>query len=170
LRYALNIAPTEQEIAMADQPKRPTLGSSVYYEDARSAIDWLEKAFGFERSMIITDAEGRIAHAEMTYGDGYVMIGSPWADFVATPSDVGGKNTQNIHVQLTRDIDAHCERARMAGAKILQEPEDQFYGDRSYRAMDPGGHVWTFGQTVKLMKPEEWDAASDGLKTELYRG
>jgi uncharacterized glyoxalase superfamily protein PhnB len=154
---------------MAIEPKRPTLGSSIYYEDARAAIEWLEKAFGFEPSMIITDAEGRIAHAEMTFGDGYVMIGSPWNDWVATPGQVGGKNTQNVHVQLTDGIDAHCERARSAGAEILQEPEDQFYGDRSYRAIDPGGHMWTFGQTVKVMKPEEWDAAMPGLKTELYR-
>lgn len=149
-------------------PKRPTLGSSIYYEDRRAAIDWLEKAFGFERSMIITDEKGEIAHAEMTFGDGYVMIGGRWADFTATPGDVGGKNTQNVHVQLPDGLDAHCERARAAGATILQEPGDQFYGDRTYRAADIGGHVWTFGQTVKQVKPGEWDAAS-GLKTELFK-
>ena len=153
---------------MTDHPKRSSFGSAVYYEDARSAIDWLEKAFGFERSMIITDAEGRVAHAEMIFGDSYIMIGSPWADFTATPGLVGGKNTQNIHVHLADAIDAHCEIARKAGAKILQEPEDQFYGDRTYRAMDPGGHVWTFGQTVKVMSSAEWDAASEGLKTEMF--
>jgi uncharacterized glyoxalase superfamily protein PhnB len=150
--------------------KRPTFGSSVYYEDAKAALDWLELAFGFERSMVITDPEGKIAHAEMEFGDGYVMIGSKWADFVETPAGVGGKNTQNIHVHLQKDIDAHCERARAAGAEILMEPEDQFYGDRTYRARDFGGHVWTFGQTVKVMAPAEWDAAVPGLTTTMYEG
>ena len=54
--------------------------------------------------------------------------------------------------------------AREAGAEILQEPETQFYGDRTYRARDPEGHIWTFGVTEKRMTPEEWDKAS-GLTT-----
>lgn len=69
-------------------------------------------------------------------------------------------NTQSVHVQLTSDIDGHCERARKAGATIAQEPEDQFYGDRTYRCFDPEGHLWTFGQTVKAMTEEEWTKAS----------
>jgi uncharacterized glyoxalase superfamily protein PhnB len=150
--------------------QRCTFGSGVYYDDAKAALDWLEKAFGFEPSMVITGPDGRVAHAEMTYGDGYVMIGEPWAGFTATPGQCAGKNTQMVHVQLRDGIDAHCERAKKAGAVIQQEGEDQFYGDRTYRAMDPGGHVWTFGQTVKQMTSDEWDAASEGLKTELGPG
>ena len=57
-----------------------------------------------------------------------------------------------------------CERARKAGAEILQEPQNQFYGDRTYRARDPEGHIWTFGVTEKKMTPQEWDKAS-GLTT-----
>ena len=69
-------------------------------------------------------------------------------------------------VQLAQgeDIDAHCERARKAGAEILQEPETKFYGDRTHRVRDPEGHIWTFGVTEKRMTPEEWDKAS-GLTT-----
>jgi uncharacterized glyoxalase superfamily protein PhnB len=70
-----------------------------------------------------------------------------------------------IHVHLADGIDAHCDRAKAAGASILQEPADQFYGDRSYRARDPEGHVWTFGQTVKRVSREEAEQAS-GLKIE----
>ena len=154
---------------MSASPKRPTFGSSVCYADPMAALDWLEKAFGFERSMVITDAEGKLAHAEMSFGDGYIMVGWQWADFVATPADVGGKNTQNIHVHLDQDIDAHCARAEAAGAAVLQPPQDQFYGDRTYRARDIGGHVWTFGQTVKVMAPEEWDKAMPGLTTKMYK-
>ena len=77
---------------------------------------------------------------------------------------MGGVNTQSVHIQLPADLDAHCERARKAGATILQEPEDQFYGDRTFRAIDPEGHIWTFGMTVEVLTPEQWDKAS-GLTT-----
>jgi uncharacterized glyoxalase superfamily protein PhnB len=55
--------------------RRPSLGSAVFYKDPFAAVDWLEKAFGFERTMLITDAEGRLGHCEMTCGDGYIMLG-----------------------------------------------------------------------------------------------
>jgi uncharacterized glyoxalase superfamily protein PhnB len=101
----------------------------------------------------------------MKFGDGYIMVGSEWADYVASPLSVGGKNTQSVHVQLPADIDAHCERARAAGAAIVREPADQFYGDRVYAARDPEGHVWSFGQTVRRVTREEAERAS-GLKIE----
>ena len=150
---------------MEDPFRRPSLGSGVFYRDPWTALNWLEKAFGFERSMVISDQDGHLAHAEMRFGDGYIMVGSEWAEFIASPASVGGKNTQSIHVQLEGGIDAHCERARAAGAVILQEPTDEFYGDRTYRARDPEGHVWTFGQTVRFVGREEAEKAS-GLKIE----
>ena len=150
---------------MEDPFRRPSFGSGVFYRDPWAALDWLEKAFGFERSMVITDKDGRLAHSEMKFGDGYLMVGSEWADFVASPASVGGKNTQSIHVQLRDGIDAHCDRARAAGAAILMEPADQFYGDRTYRARDLEGHVWTFAQTVRSVSREEAERAS-GLKIE----
>ena len=150
---------------MSDSFHRPSLGTAVFYKDPRSALDWLEKAFGFERAMVITDQDENLVHAEMQFGDGYIMLGSEWADFVASPASVGGKNTQMVHVQLEDGIDAHCERARAAGAVILQMPTDQFYGDRTYRAGDPEGHVWTFGQSVRLVSREEAEQAT-GLSIE----
>jgi uncharacterized glyoxalase superfamily protein PhnB len=149
-----------------DDPfRRPSLGSAVFYRDPRSALEWLERAFGFKRSMVITDPQGHVVHAEMQFGDGYVTIGGEWAEFIASPVSVGGKNTQQVHVQLKEGIEAHCHRARSAGAAILQEPTDQFYGDRTYRARDPEGHIWTFGQTVARVAREEAEKAS-GLKIE----
>lgn len=148
--------------------KRNSLTSAVCYRDPQAALDWLEKAFGFEPAMVITEADGAIAHAEMRHGECLIMIGSEWSEDHRSPASVGGKNTQSVHVHLTQDIDAHCERARQAGAVIVQEPETQFYGDRTYRARDPEGHIWTFGQTVRQVTPGEWDAAS-GLKTKMYR-
>jgi uncharacterized glyoxalase superfamily protein PhnB len=150
---------------MEDPFRRPALGSALFYKDAFAALDWLEKAFGFERTMVITDKDGNLGHSEMRFGDGYIMIGGEWIDYVASPASIGGKNTQSIHVHLAAGIEAHCERARAAGAVILQEPADQFYGDRTYRAKDPEGHVWTFGQTVRYVGREEAEQAS-GLTIE----
>jgi len=150
---------------MDDPFRRPALTSGVFYKAPLAALDWLEKAFGFERSMVITDTDGNLAHSQMRFGDGLVHVGSEWADYIASPASAGGKNTQSIHVQLKDGIDAHCARARAAGAVILQEPTNQFYGDRTYRARDPEGHVWTFGQAVRVVSREEAEKAS-GLKIE----
>lgn len=150
---------------MTDQPHRATLASAVVYKDPDAALDWLEKAFGFERSMVITDADGNLSHAEMTVGECYLMVGAEWAGHVASPASVGGKNTQSVHVHLDTDLDAHCERARAAGAEVVRQPEDQFYGDRVYSVKDPEGHVWTFAQTVRQVSREQAEKAS-GLKIE----
>lgn len=143
------------------------LSSAVSYVDAKAAYRWLEEAFGFEPLFVILDADGNLGHSEMTYGNSVVMVGSEWSGDHKSPKSLGGKNTQSVHVQLARgeNIDAHCEKARRAGAVILQEPDAQFYGDRTYRARDPEGHIWTFGVTVQEMTPDEWDRAS-GLKTQ----
>jgi uncharacterized glyoxalase superfamily protein PhnB len=148
---------------MDDPFRRPTVVPGLFYADAWAALDWLEKAFGFRRSMVIRDKDGKLAHAEMRCGDGLLYVGSEWADYTVGPTSVSGKNTQTVHVHLKDGLDAHCERARAAGAAIVREPEDQFYGDRTYSVMDPQGHVWTFGQTVRHVTREDAEKAS-GLK------
>ncbi|MDP3747586.1 MAG: VOC family protein [Phenylobacterium sp.] len=137
--------------------------SALFYQDPKAALKWLEEAFGFELSMLLEDAEGNLAHSQMSFGDDYVMIGQEWSADHKSPKSVGGKNTQTVSIQLDGDIDAHCERARRAGAEIVAEPETQFYGDRTYRCRDPEGHIWTVSQTVKTVSREEAEAAS-GLK------
>lgn len=141
-------------------PHRPSFIPSVIYRDNRAALEWLENSFGFELSEVLTDAEDNIVHAEMTYGDGIIMVGSEFADWTKSPKNVGGKNTQRVHVRVDHDIDAHCERARRAGAKIVMEPEDQFYGDRTYMAEDLEGHHWTFAQPVKQVTNAEMERAT----------
>jgi uncharacterized glyoxalase superfamily protein PhnB len=135
--------------------ERPTFISSVVYRDQRAAMAWLEKAFGFTVSEVLVDGQDRILHAEMSFGDGVVMIGAEWLDWTASPAVTGGRNTQRIHVRVARDIDAHYEQARAAGARIVMEPKDQFYGDRTYVAMDLDGHYWSFGQPVREVSWEE---------------
>lgn len=145
-----------------DDPfKHSSLGSGVFYRDARAALDWLEGAFGFERSMVVSDAEGKLVHSEMRFGDSYIIVDSEWADYVASPASVAGKNTQSVYVRLKDGLDAHCERARAAGATIIQEPADQFYGERQYPARDPEGHVWTFTQTKRSVSREEAEQLGD---------
>lgn len=152
---------------MSDPFRRPTLVPAVIYKDATAALAWLEAAFGFERSMIITAADGSLAHAEMRYGDGLIYVGSEWAEFVASPANLGGRNSQTLHVMVSDldSVDAHCARAQAAGATILQEPAEQFYGDRTYRARDPEGHVWIFAAPVRTVSREDAEAAT-GLKIE----
>lgn len=142
------------------------LSSAVCYRDARAAFIWLETAFGFEPLFVILDPEGAVAHAEMTYGNSVLMIGGEWSAAHKSPKSMDGINSQTVHVQLAEgeDIDAHCAKARAAGAVIIAEPETQFYGDRTYRAKDMEGHIWTFGVTVRKMASAEWDEAS-GLTT-----
>jgi uncharacterized glyoxalase superfamily protein PhnB len=150
---------------MTNPYRRPRLSPALTYRDPRAALDWLEHAFGFARVMVISDPDGHLVHAEMRVGDGTLMVGTEWADHVASPASVGGRNTQTVHVHLDEGLDAHCARAQAAGAVILREPEDQFYGDRTYIARDLEGHVWTFGQTIRAVTREEAEAAT-GLTIE----
>jgi len=145
---------------MPDAFRPKGLSSAVCYQDANAAYRWLETAFGFEPFFALVDEKGLIAHSEMAYGESIVMIGNEWSADHKSPKSIGGKNTQTVHVQLAEgeDIDAHCEKARAAGAVILQEPNTQFYGDRTYRAADPEGHIWTFGVTVERKSSDAWDA------------
>jgi uncharacterized glyoxalase superfamily protein PhnB len=144
---------------------RPSIAFAVCYKDPKAALKWLEEAFGFEPYMVILGENDALMHSEMRFGDGIIMVGSEWSPMHKSPASIDGSNTQTVHVQLKADVDAQCERARKAGAKIAVEPATQFYGDRTYRAVDPEGHIWSFGQTVKQMRPEEWDAAMPGIKT-----
>jgi uncharacterized glyoxalase superfamily protein PhnB len=141
----------------------PVLTSALSYRDPRAALDWLQKAFGFEIAMLIEDPDGGLAHSQMRLGDGMIMVGSEWSADHRSPASVDGKNTQSVHIQIEGDIDAHCERARAAGAEITQAPATQFYGDRTYRCRDLEGHIWTVGQTVAAVSREEAEKAS-GLK------
>jgi uncharacterized glyoxalase superfamily protein PhnB len=125
-------------------PVIPTLR----YHDAAKAIDWLVDAFGFERHLVVEGDEGRIDHAQLTFGSGMLMCGSHddhggYGDLVRTVRLVGAP-TGGIYV-VVDDVDAHAERARAAGAEIVQPPEDQDYGGRNYTCRDLEDNVWSFG-------------------------
>ena len=135
--------------------------ASVHYQKPKAALDWLERAFGFELTMLIESPDDdRMLHAEMSYeGQGRVMVGGEWDARIRSPQSVDGINTQTLHVEVEHDIDAHCAKARAAGAVVVQEPEDQFYGARTYRALDLEGHMWTFSRLVREVSRAEAEQA-----------
>lgn len=139
------------------------LVSALIYRDPKAAMTWLEKAFDFELTFLIEDSNGGPAHIQMSHGPATVMIGHPWSENHASPMELGGKNTQAIHIYIDGDPDAHCQRARAAGAEILEEPATQFYGDRTYRCRDPEGHIWTIASKVETVSVADMERRS-GLK------
>jgi uncharacterized glyoxalase superfamily protein PhnB len=112
------------------------------YRDAHAAIDFLERAFGFERAQVHEDDAGAVVHAELRYGDALIMIGS-----FAEPGGgrFGDRTGNGWSYVVVEDADAHHDRARAAGAEIVRELEDQDYGSRDYSARDPEGNLWSFG-------------------------
>src|ERR1700677_3906310 len=142
----------------------------VFYRDPKAALHWLEQAFGFETSMLVTDKEGRVGHAEMSFGEGRIGIGEEFGAEgllgpakMRSPASTDYVGTQFIRVTLESGIDAHCAKAEAAGARITQQPADQFYGARVYRALDLEGHVWNFDQTIADLSLADMEKAS-GLK------
>jgi uncharacterized glyoxalase superfamily protein PhnB len=118
------------------------------YDDAPAAIDWLCRAFGFTRHLVVPGEGGTIAHAQLVLGNGMIMLGSARDDefgrLQRTPRAAGDVRTQSVYVIVT-DVDAHCAQAREAGARVVMAPRDEDYGGRFYSCLDPQGHLWNFG-------------------------
>lgn len=139
----------------------PRISSALFYDDAAAAIDWLCEAFGFEVRLRIEGEGGRIEHSELTYGEGLISVSEASGKAERkvplpskSPKAVGGANTQALCV-VVEDAVAHCARARAAGATIVDEPTVHDYGedywaDKTYRAVDPEGHHWWFMQRVRI--------------------
>lgn len=127
----------------------------LLYEDCAGALDFLSEAFGFEEVLRYTGEGGYVNHAEARIGDASVYMGDP-GDEYRNPKRLG-QETVGIYV-LVDDADAHYERAKAAGADILEEPADQDYGHRRYAARDPEGHHWYFAAAIQEVAPESWGA------------
>ena len=125
-----------------------TIIPAMHYRDAPAAIDWLCNAFGFERHLVVPSDDGGIAHAELRFGNGMVMLGSvndgEWSKNVVQPDECGGRGTHSL-CAIVADPDAHHARAVTAGARIVLPLRDNDYGGRSYSCRDPEDHIWTFG-------------------------
>jgi uncharacterized glyoxalase superfamily protein PhnB len=144
---------------MVDNPpnEMPRITPHIFYDDVAAAIDWLVKAFGFEVRLRMTDKAGGVVHGELEVADSLVMLGltaehEEWK----SPQSIDGSITSRLFI-FVDNVDAHYQRAMSAGAKIIDEPTDQFYGDRVYECVDPEGHHWKFAQHL-------WDVDNRNLK------
>jgi uncharacterized glyoxalase superfamily protein PhnB len=138
----------------------PPISPLLFYRDARAALDFLERAFGFETRMVVDDGQGGVIHSESVFKDHVVMVCGPPPGLYASPLDLDGRRTGSVHVQVPDGLDALCEQARTAGARIEREPADQPYGDRVFTCLDPEGHSWSFGQTLQVLTAEEMAKAT----------
>jgi uncharacterized glyoxalase superfamily protein PhnB len=125
-----------------------TIVPGMRYRDAPAAIEWLCRAFGFEKKLVVPGKANTIAHSELTLGNGMVMIGSVSNDQVdgllKHPDEIGGAETQTPYV-IVADVETHYARAKTAGAKMVAELEKKGYGGIGYTCRDLEGHVWHFG-------------------------
>jgi len=141
-------------------PGWPRLSSALFCSDARTAIDWYQRAFGFTVEIIVDAPDGSVSHSEIRYGEAMMMVSEGSAAQQArfgvvgrAPKEAGGINTQTLLLYVD-DVDAHCAKARAAGANVTFELTDNDYGpaywcDRSYGCVDPDGHLWWFSQRLR---------------------
>jgi uncharacterized glyoxalase superfamily protein PhnB len=112
---------------------------ALRYRDARAAIEFLKSAAGFEELTVMENDDGTIAHGELVFEGGVVMVSTLRDEETRFP---GGPITMYLALD---DVDAHHDRAVAAGAEVVMELTDQDYGSREYAIRDPDGNVWTFG-------------------------
>lgn len=124
------------------QDKGPNIFPALRYKNGAAALEWLATAFGFEKQMVVPGPEGTIAHAQMRFGPGVIMLGS--ASDAPDAANPWGTVKQGIYV-CVNDIDAHYAQAKAAGAEIVGELRDTEYGSREYSVRDLEGHLWSFG-------------------------
>ena len=116
--------------------------ASIRYRDAIGAIDFLERAFGFERGDVHQGEDGAVHHAELRFADEWIMLGSTSSGSDGRLDLPSGPTWIYVVVD---EPDAHHERAVAAGAEIVRDLKDEDYGSRGYTARDPEGNVWSFG-------------------------
>lgn len=143
--------------------RRQRIVPALSYDDAAAMIDFLCSAFGFVERFRLDMPDGSIGHASLVYGEEELTLATAYPE-----GGLGGPGRlPHRHASVmvyVDDVDAHHEHAKAAGAEITQEPEDQFYGDRTYRAVDPEGGIWWFHQEVRVVDAEEAQAAIDAME------
>ena len=135
---------------MADNAKNTTASviPTITYNDARTAIEWLCKAFGFEKHLVVPGENETIAHAQLLFGNGMIMVSSrhdnDFGKLQKPPGDGSGAVSQSPYV-IVEDADKHYAQAIAAGAEIVVEIKDEDFGGRGYSCRDSEGHLWNFG-------------------------
>lgn len=146
-------------------PKTPPDGYQriipyLAYSDPHAALEFLTKAFGFAERMRMTGPDDSVMHAELELGGNVVMLASAFESMGFAGADQFEKRYAFTMVYVD-DVDAHFATAKAHGATILEEPKTQFYGDRTYRAVDPQGHHWYFATHVKDVPMDQMTPPAD---------
>jgi uncharacterized glyoxalase superfamily protein PhnB len=127
---------------------KSTFVPCLRYRDAPAAIEWLCRAFGFEKHLVVPGPNGTVAHAQLSFGNGMIMLGSvvdsEFGQLMKQPDEIGGAETQTPYV-IVSDADAVYSSAKAAGAKIVIDIKDEDYGGRGFSCRDPEGHLWNIG-------------------------
>ena len=125
-------------------PTSSNIYPSLSYDEAPSAIEWLCRAFGFTKRLLVPGPDGTITHSELSLGSGVIMVSSAKPDAGrVSPRSLPAVN-QGLCVRID-DPDAHFLQAKASGAVILQDLKNEEYGSRGYMAKDLEGHHWYFG-------------------------
>lgn len=122
--------------------------------DAAAALDFYKKAFGAVEMFRLAEPSGKVGHAEFKIGNSTIMLSDEYPDFGAlSPASLGGSP---IKLMLyVPDCDVATKRAVDAGATVLRQPADQFYGDRTAMVFDPFGHSWLLQTRIEEVSPQE---------------
>jgi uncharacterized glyoxalase superfamily protein PhnB len=135
---------------------RVTVIPSLRYRDAQAAIEWLCRAFGFEKQVVYEGPGGIVEHAQLTFGNGMIMLGTagndPYGRLVQPPAGPDSATTHGIYL-VVADADAHHAMASAAGARIVTPPHDEDYGGRHYACRDAEGYLWNFGSYDPWTEP-----------------
>ena len=138
----------------------------IVVDDAERAIEFYKDAFGADEHVRMPGPDGKIAHAELQIGDSKLMLSDPFEQSnVKSPSDRGGP-TSSIFMYV-EDVDATFEQARRAGASVVSELEDMFWGDRFGTLTDPFGHVWSIATHKEDLSEEEMAERSKAAMAEM---
>lgn len=123
-------------------------------KQAPEAIDYYKKAFGAVEKFRLVEPGGRVGHAELEFGGTVIMLSDEYPELgIRGPQSIGGTSI-SIHLHVD-DADETIRRAVDAGATVLREPQDQFYGERSGTVRDPYGHEWNVGHEIEKVEPDE---------------
>ncbi|GAA0888444.1 VOC family protein [Rhodanobacter soli] len=132
----------------APNPHGSTIIPCLRYRDAHAAIEWLCKAFGFQKHAVYENEDGGVEHAQLTFGSGMVMLGevrdNEFGRHIAQPDEIGGRETQCACVTVS-NCKSHYQQAKAAGAVIVDDYAEKDYGGAGYSCHDPEGHLWYFG-------------------------
>lgn len=128
---------------------RSTLIPSLRYRNAVAAIDWLGRAFGLQKNAVYMGENDTVAHAQLTYGGGMIMLGSvdngsEYGKLMVQPDEIGHRETKGIYL-VVPDADATYATAKAAGAEMVFDIRDMDYGGRGFTCRDLEGHLWSIG-------------------------